>query len=128
MSTRRARRSRREHRFVRAALVKSDPLMRSLGRPNREQVVTTRSDVLTTLEALDLSNGQVLNDILDRARPSSSAEIRKLTTSRRSTCEHWGAGRRPTSWRRPASCWGRRRRRRAWPTCSGWCSCSPSSN
>ena len=55
-----------EHRFVRAALVKSDELMRSLGRPNREQVVTTRSDVLTTLEALDLSNGQVFNDTLAR--------------------------------------------------------------
>jgi Protein of unknown function (DUF1549)/Protein of unknown function (DUF1553)/Planctomycete cytochrome C len=56
----------REHRFVRAALVKSDPLMRSLGRPNREQVVTTRSDVLTTLEALDLSNGEVFNQTLAR--------------------------------------------------------------
>jgi hypothetical protein len=55
-----------EHRFVRAGLVKSDELMRSLGRPNREQVVTTRSDILTTLEALDLSNGQVFNDILAR--------------------------------------------------------------
>ena len=55
-----------EHRFVRAALVKSNELMRSLGRPNREQVVTTRSDVLTTLEALDLSNGEVFNDILAR--------------------------------------------------------------
>jgi hypothetical protein len=55
-----------EHRFVRAALVKSNELMRSLGRPNREQVVTTRSDVLTTLEALDLSNGQFFNDILAR--------------------------------------------------------------
>jgi mono/diheme cytochrome c family protein len=55
-----------EHRFVRASLVKSDELMRSLGRPNREQVVTTRSDVLTTLEALDLSNGEVLNELLAR--------------------------------------------------------------
>jgi hypothetical protein len=55
-----------EHRFVRAALVESNDLMRSLGRPNREQVVTTRSDVLTTLEALDLSNGQVFNEVLAR--------------------------------------------------------------
>src|SRR5262249_30366191 len=55
-----------EHRFVRAALVKSNELLRSLGRPNREQVVTTRSDILTTLEALDLSNGQVFNEILAR--------------------------------------------------------------
>ena len=44
---RRARRPPPEHRFVRAALVKSDALMRSLGRPNREQVVTTRGDSLT---------------------------------------------------------------------------------
>jgi hypothetical protein len=55
-----------EHRFVRAALVRSDPLMRSLGRPNREQVVTTRSDVLTTLEALDLSNGEEFNQTVAR--------------------------------------------------------------
>ncbi len=52
--------------FVRAALVNADPLMRSLGRPNREQVVTTRGDVLTTLQALDLANGQILADHLTR--------------------------------------------------------------
>jgi mono/diheme cytochrome c family protein len=55
-----------EHRFVRAAAVNADELMRSLGRPNREQVVTTRSDVLTTLEALDLANGQALADAVAR--------------------------------------------------------------
>jgi hypothetical protein len=48
----------------RASLVISDALMRSLGRPNREQVVTTRGDVLTTLQALDLSNGAILADLL----------------------------------------------------------------
>ena len=41
-------------------------LMRSLGRPNREQVVTTRPDQLTTLEALDLSNGQILADMAEQ--------------------------------------------------------------
>ena len=55
-----------ERRLVRASLVRSDPLMRSLGRPNREQVVTTRPDQLTTLQALDLSNGQALTDLLTR--------------------------------------------------------------
>lgn len=55
-----------ERRFVRAALVNCDPLMRSLGRPNREQVVTNRPDQLTTLQALDLSNGQILTDLLAR--------------------------------------------------------------
>lgn len=56
----------KERQFIRAALLKSDLLMRSLGRPNREQVVTTRPDVLTTLQALDLSNGQILADMLAR--------------------------------------------------------------
>jgi hypothetical protein len=50
--------------FIRAAVVNADLLMRSLGRPNREQVVTTRPEDLTTLEALDLSNGQILTDML----------------------------------------------------------------
>ncbi|MCI0460008.1 MAG: PSD1 and planctomycete cytochrome C domain-containing protein [Gemmataceae bacterium] len=55
-----------ERRLIRAALVKADALMRSLGRPNREQVVTTRPDQLTTLQALDLSNGQILANTLAR--------------------------------------------------------------
>lgn len=52
--------------MVRAALVKSDSLMRSLGRPNRDQIVTMRPADLTTLEAIDLANGQILADILTR--------------------------------------------------------------
>ena len=47
-------------RPVRAALVKNDFLMRSLGRPHRDQVVTTRPSELTTLQAIDLSNGDIL--------------------------------------------------------------------
>jgi hypothetical protein len=70
-----------ERRLIRAALVRADALMRSLGRPNREQVVTTRPDQLTTLQALDLSNGQPLADTLARGarnwlqgRPKATAE------------------------------------------------------
>ncbi len=55
---------------VRAALVVSDSLMRSLGRPNREQVVTTRPDSLTTLQALDLSNGEDLTRLVNRGADS----------------------------------------------------------
>lgn len=51
---------------LRASFVNADLLMRSLGRPNREQVVTTRPDLLTTLQALDLSNGAAVNDLLAR--------------------------------------------------------------
>ncbi len=49
---------------VRAGLVVSTELMRDLGRPNREQVVTTRGDQLSTLQALSLSNGQPLFEML----------------------------------------------------------------
>jgi hypothetical protein len=59
-----------ERRLIRASLVNADALMRSLGRPNREQVVTTRPDQLTTLQALDLSNGQILSDHLTRGAGS----------------------------------------------------------
>lgn len=48
-------------RMVRASLMKSDFLMRTLGRPNRDQIVTTRPNDLTTLEAIDLANGSVLS-------------------------------------------------------------------
>jgi hypothetical protein len=49
---------------VRAALVKNDFLMRSLGRPHRDQVVTSRPGDLTTLQAIDLSNGDIFGRYL----------------------------------------------------------------
>ena len=45
---------------VRVSLLKSDLLQRTLGRPNREQIVSVRPDELSTLEAMDLSNGPLL--------------------------------------------------------------------
>lgn len=47
-------------KMVRASLVASDLLMRALGRPNREQIVSMRPDNITTLEAIDLANGEQL--------------------------------------------------------------------
>lgn len=55
-----------ERRFVRATLVDCDSLMRSLGRPNREQMVTVRPEQLSTLQALDLANGAELATLLSR--------------------------------------------------------------
>jgi mono/diheme cytochrome c family protein len=49
---------------ARAALVNADPLMVALGRPNREQVITTRSSVATTLQTLELTNGPTLAERL----------------------------------------------------------------
>lgn len=71
-----------ERRFTRATLVHCDDLMRSLGRPNREQVVTVRPEHLTTLQALDLLNGKTLTNTLAagggnilKANPASAREI-----------------------------------------------------
>ncbi|MCA9023074.1 MAG: hypothetical protein KDA74_23155, partial [Planctomycetaceae bacterium] len=42
--------------MIRASLLKNTALMKSLGRPMREQIVSMRPSQLTTLEAIDLSN------------------------------------------------------------------------
>ncbi len=61
---------------VRACQVAADPLMTALGRPNREVVVTTRSTAATTLQALELTNGETLARILEAgaARLAHSAQ------------------------------------------------------
>lgn len=56
--------------YVRAALVTSNLLMRALGRPNREQIVTVRPENLTTLEAIDLANGNLLAGYLKQGAAS----------------------------------------------------------
>jgi hypothetical protein len=46
--------------MVRASLLKNSALMKSLGRPMREQIVSMRPDTITTLEAIDLANEPTL--------------------------------------------------------------------
>jgi mono/diheme cytochrome c family protein len=53
--------------FVRASLVESTLLMRSLGRPEREHVVVSRPAEMTTLEAIEMSNGQPLSELIRQA-------------------------------------------------------------
>ena len=48
----------------RASLINADPLMTALGRPNREQVITVRQATATTLQALELTNGATLSQLL----------------------------------------------------------------
>ena len=55
-----------ESSVVRASYVAADPLAVALGRPNREQIATTRASAATTLQALELTNGETLNTILKR--------------------------------------------------------------
>jgi len=52
--------------MVRASLMKNDFFMKSLGRPLRDQIVSMRPADWTTLEAIDLSNGETLAMALRR--------------------------------------------------------------
>ena len=73
-------------RHWRAALQPLDRLQASLGRPNREQVVSSRPAQLTTLEGITLSNDPRLAEILKqgaaqwmgRSAPSTDAMIEGL--------------------------------------------------
>ncbi|MDF2441275.1 MAG: hypothetical protein JWN98_2259, partial [Abditibacteriota bacterium] len=61
-------------RGVRAALLKADTLTTALGRPNREQVVTSRPTAATTLQSLELTNGSTLASQLKQGAARWMAE------------------------------------------------------
>jgi uncharacterized membrane protein/mono/diheme cytochrome c family protein len=50
--------------YARAALVKNDRFLTALGRPNRENVLTSRSSQANLLQALELTNGDRFNEAL----------------------------------------------------------------
>lgn len=52
--------------FVRASLVKNNSFLTALGRPNRETVSTSRDSRANLLQALELTNGDRLNEVLKR--------------------------------------------------------------
>lgn len=56
--------------MVRASLIKNTPLMQSLGRPMRDQIVSMRPDGLSTLEAIDLANEPTLAAAFERGGES----------------------------------------------------------
>jgi uncharacterized membrane protein len=70
-----------DYPFARASLVKNDRFLTALGRPNRENVSTSRSSQANLLQALELTNGNVFNMALEsgakkwRERFSNSEEL-----------------------------------------------------
>jgi len=62
---------------IRASLLVSDTLMTALDRPNREQVMTSRITAATTLQALELTNGNSLNQRLKRAAHKMAVQARR---------------------------------------------------
>jgi mono/diheme cytochrome c family protein len=69
----------RQGSTVRASMVDADLLMRALGRPNREHVVTTRPDDLSTLQALDLTNGSILTNAVNAGAKALRTTKRSVT-------------------------------------------------
>jgi uncharacterized membrane protein/mono/diheme cytochrome c family protein len=51
--------------YARASLVKNDVFLTALGRPNRENVSTSRSSQGNLLQALELTNGTKFNSVLE---------------------------------------------------------------
>jgi len=55
--------------------LKSSPLTRSLGRPIRDQVYTRRNTEATTLQALEVVNGETLDNLLARGAKRMLGEL-----------------------------------------------------
>jgi hypothetical protein len=51
--------------FARASLVEQHPFMKAMGRPSRENVTTSRDEQATLLQALELTNGEFFNEVLE---------------------------------------------------------------
>jgi len=73
--------------FTRAALVINNPFLIALGRPSRENVVTSRESQANLLQALELTKGERLNGALEKGAeswkkkyPTADAVINELYT------------------------------------------------
>ncbi len=66
-----------DNRPIRTTFTKRDKLQASLGRPNREQVVTSRPNLITTLEAINLANGEQLSSLLAKGAKQLMAKYKK---------------------------------------------------
>jgi mono/diheme cytochrome c family protein len=82
---------------VRAVLANADSLQVALGRPNRDQVVTTRLSEATTLEALELTNGKELADLIKRGAQNVMAETHSSSNELIPKLYDKALGRKPTS-------------------------------
>jgi mono/diheme cytochrome c family protein len=69
---------------VRALLTAADPLALALGRPNREQITTVRQSTATTIQALELTNGDTLAQLLKRG----AEQLVATNTGGRALAEH----------------------------------------
>jgi mono/diheme cytochrome c family protein len=85
------------HGSVRASLVSADPLMVALGRPNREQVTTTRQMTATTLQGLEMTNGETLNKVMKRGAEKLLADGKRSAGELVENMFLTSLGRKPTN-------------------------------
>ena len=67
--------------YAREWMLKATPLSRAMGRPIRDQVFTTRQDDPTTLQALELVNGEALAAMLRRGAQRMAGELPRAPAS-----------------------------------------------
>jgi mono/diheme cytochrome c family protein len=79
--------------FPRASMVKNDPFLTALGRPNRETVSTSRSSQANLLQALELTNGTRFNATVHRG--ARQWKTRYPTTDALVKAHYWNALGRP---------------------------------
>ena len=92
----RARASATLHGQTRASLTVADPLTLALGRPTREQVITTRASAATTLQLLELNNGSTLSRTLERGAVRLLAEDSRKAQTIVERVYQRALGRKPT--------------------------------
>ncbi len=63
----------RANPFVRAAWVQNDPFLTALGRPSRENITSVREGQATLLQAMELTNGALLNETLAKGATAWAA-------------------------------------------------------
>jgi mono/diheme cytochrome c family protein len=85
------------HGHIRASLVPADPLTTALGRPNREQVMTSRTSAATTLQALELSNGETLAGLVKAGASKWTAKSGPVPRELSQQIFQRGLGRPPTA-------------------------------
>jgi hypothetical protein len=66
-----------EFAFARASMVANNNFLKALGRPNREIVSTSRDSQASLLQALELTNGERLNSVLNKGAEEWKEKYKK---------------------------------------------------
>jgi uncharacterized membrane protein/mono/diheme cytochrome c family protein len=83
--------------FARASMVKQHTFLKALGRPSRENIVTSRDDQATLLQALELTNGTYFNSVLEEGANEWLSKYNEDSEKIVDTLYHQALGRVPST-------------------------------